>query len=830
MKSLFLNRKFLISILFAVSFGQRVYSADCQVGDVISPGESCAYPGTNVGFTVNNDGKAQFNNLPQGLPWLLRLLFGGKFEDSVNVNADFNGVAYKFEAIQRADGSWEIRVVGENAAKPPPPPVQKPDLVVPSARVNDATLEPGQRFTLSATVRNSGNGGSAATTLRYYRSGDKEISTRDTQVGTDRIGALAANRTSRQNISLTAPTTPGTYFYGACVDNTQNESDINNNCSTSVSVSVTTVGVDPKGPQIYWTGHGKIQRANLDGANIENLVTQGLNPLTGITLDLSGGKMYWADWQGGKIQRANLDGSNIEDLVTRGLKSPRGITLDISGSKMYWPDAGTGKIQRANLDGSNIEDLVTKLGEPTDIALDVSGDKMYWADWGTRKIQRANLDGSNIEDLILITNSRPHNIALDVSGDKMYWTNTGTAKIQRANLDGSNIEDLVTQGLRNPLGIALDVAAGKMYWADEGANKIQRANLDGSNIEDLVTQGLNWPRGIVLAIPSQTVPSTSDLVVQAVRAQPTTVAPGEKFWLHALLKNIGTEESAATTVRYYQSTDAVISTADTQSGKTRSTSIPVNGTNRRSIRVTAPTTPGTYYYGACVDSVPNESDTANNCSPSVSVSVTDPLGASEDVNGDGIVDVEDLVSVARQFGKTGPNAADVNGDGVVNVDDLILVAAVLDAGAAAAPALYSDALEGLAVADVQLWLSQAKMRDVTDPSVQRGILFLEQLLTALIPKETALLPNYPNPFNPETWIPYQLSKSAAVTLTIYDIQGRVVRALDLAHRRAGMYQTRSRAAYWDGKNDFGEQVASGVYFYTLSAGEFSASRKMLIRK
>ena len=700
MKSLFLNRKFLISILFAVSFGQRVYSADCQVGDVISPGESCAYPGTDVGFTVNNDGKAQFNNLPQGLPWLLRLLFGGKFEDSVNVNADFNGVAYKFEAIQRADGSWEIRVVGENAAKPPPPPVQKPDLVVPSARVNDATLEPGQRFTLSATVRNSGNGGSAATTLRYYRSGDKEISTRDTQVGTDRIGALAANRTSRQNISLTAPTTPGTYFYGACVDNTQNESDINNNCSTSVSVSVTTVGVDPKGPQIYWTGHGKIQRANLDGANIENLVTQGLNPLTGITLDLSGGKMYWADWQGGKIQRANLDGSNIEDLVTRGLKSPRGITLDISGSKMYWPDAGTGKIQRANLDGSNIEDLVINLGDPTDIALDVSGGKMYWADWGTRKIQRANLDGSNIEDLITYINLRPHNIALDVSGGKMYWTNTGRGKIQRANLDGSNIEDLVTQGLRNPLGIALDVAAGKMYWADEWTNKIQRANLDGSNIEDLVTQGLNRPRGIALSIPaaqqpmqdappvqkpdSIVDPPTPDLVVQAVRAQPTTVAPGEKFWLHALLKNIGTGESAATTVRYYQSTDAVISTADTQRGTTRNASLASNGRTRRSRRVTAPTTPGTYYYGACVDSVPNESDTTNNCSQSVSVIVTEPPGASEDVNGDGIVDVEDLVSVARQFGKTGPNAADVNDDGVVNVDDLLLVAGALDAAAAAA--------------------------------------------------------------------------------------------------------------------------------------------------
>ena len=99
-----------------------------------------------------------------------------------------------------------------------------------------------------------------------------------------------------------------------------------------------------------------------------------------------------------------------------------------------------------------------------------------------------------------------------------------------------------------------------------------------------------------------------------------------------------------------------------------------------------------------------------------------------------------------------------------------------------------------------------------------------------VPEETSLLPNYPSPFNPETWIPYQLAQSADVSLTIYDIQGRVVRDLDLGHQRAGMYHSRSRAAYWDGRNAVGEPVASGVYFYTLKAGDFSATRKMLIRK
>ena len=107
---------------------------------------------------------------------------------------------------------------------------------------------------------------------------------------------------------------------------------------------------------------------------------------------------------------------------------------------------------------------------------------------------------------------------------------------------------------------------------------------------------------------------------------------------------------------------------------------------------------------------------------------------------------------------------------------------------------------------------------------------LEQILALLTPQETALLANYPNPFNPETWIPYRLAAPGEVTLTIYAINGQVVRTLALGHQAAGFYEGRSRAAYWDGRNAQGERVASGVYFYTLSAGNFIATRKMLIRK
>ena len=133
-------------------------------------------------------------------------------------------------------------------------------------------------------------------------------------------------------------------------------------------------------------------------------------------------------------------------------------------------------------------------------------------------------------------------------------------------------------------------------------------------------------------------------------------------------------------------------------------------------------------------------------------------------------------------------------------------------------------------ADVQDWLTQAQQMALTDPAYLRGIAVLEQLLITLTPKETALLPNYPNPFNPETWIPYHLAHDAEVTLTIYDTKGGVMRRLNLGHQPAGYYTDRSKAAYWDGCNESGESVASGVYFYQLQAGDYTALRRMVILK
>ena len=208
---------------------------------------------------------------------------------------------------------------------------------------------------------------------------------------------------------------------------------------------------------------------------------------------------------------------------------------------------------------------------------------------------------------------------------------------------------------------------------------------------------------------------------------------------------------------------------------------------------------------------------------------------AEDVNQDGQVNVIDLIQVAQSLGED-PSLnpqVDVNSDGTINILDLITVAQYLgeSTDSSAAPALLAKDNKELTPAMIQAWINQAQLENDGSIAFRQGIANLQKLLeTVTVPKKTMLLANYPNPFNPETWIPYQLAKPAAVNLTIYAANGSVVRTLALGHQAAGIYQGRGRAAYWDGKNEIGESAASGIYFYTFTADDFTATRKMLLMK
>ena len=219
--------------------------------------------------------------------------------------------------------------------------------------------------------------------------------------------------------------------------------------------------------------------------------------------------------------------------------------------------------------------------------------------------------------------------------------------------------------------------------------------------------------------------------------------------------------------------------------------------------------------------------------------------AKEDVNQDETVNILDLVMVAGSIGSVPSNPrTDVNGDGFVNVLDIVTIY-TSDLWGEEVPAKVEESWErddnepalsapsasrNVSPATIQSWIDLAQVEDDGSDIFDRGIANLEALLASQIPSQTKLLLNYPNPFNPETWIPYQLAKATDVTMTIHSMNGSMIRTLALGHQAAGIYKSKSQAAYWDGRNEFGEQVASGLYFYTLTAGKFSATGKMLIRK
>ena len=386
------------------------------------------------------------------------------------------------------------------------------DLVV-SASVSDSTLAFEQPFTLRATVRNQGGGEPEPTVLFYYSSTDATITSDDTQISAD-VVSLETSNVVVKSLSLTAPAEAGTYYYGACVQSVSGEHNTDNNCSDAVRVTVSSEFVytpfDPStSSHLYWTSpvDGVIYRANLDGSNVEPLVS-GLDVPVDLALDVAGGQIYWTAPEQGVIYRAALDGSNVEPLVT-GLEEPGGLALDVAGGQMYWTDGFEHIIYRANLDGSNVEPLVSDQESVGGLALDVVGGRIYWTafDWETFGIYRADLDGYAVTLVVPGTPETgvPTDLALDVAGGQMYWTTAveGIFGIYRAALDGSNVETLVVPDPEGGVfGLALDVAGGQMYWTspgqDIGQGIIYRAALDGSNIEPLIS-GLNAPLMIVLA-------------------------------------------------------------------------------------------------------------------------------------------------------------------------------------------------------------------------------------------------------------------------------------------------------------------------------------------
>ena len=615
-----------------------------------------------------------------------------------------------------------------------------------------------------------------------------------------------------------------------------------------VITPVVQVGASER-PPMYWvdTNSGTLHR--LVGAEVENLVPSVRNA-TGLAIDVAGGKLYWTERTSdrtGRIRRASLNGRNVQ-LVKNLTSVPHDIALDAANGKIYVTNAW-GKIQRLNVDGSNFQpNLITGLDAPKGLALDMLSGKVYWTETAGH-IRRANLDGSNVEDVATGLGT-PINIA--IFDNTVYWTEKigeNSGEIRFVNLQGNvATRNSFTQGF--PIGIAVDAVERTLYWTTS-RGIIGRQALDGSNFQPNFVTGLSAPGTLALRVETPVDVETPEIpVTDAVLSiSPSPVispAVGERLTLNL---KITAGEAVAGYQFIVQFDPTALRYVESGNGDYLPTGAffvqPV--VNRDRVELAATALAGvsngdgtlatlTFEVLTVKTSTLTLSDTlfaddqGNTFLPRVEAAeITEPPELQADINGDGVVNIQDLVLVASSFGKTGQNSADVNADGVVNIADLVLVAGSLGTGLGA-PSLDPGYLEMFTAADVREWLSQAHRLNSSHVDYQRGLLVLEQLLTALTPKESILLPNYPNPFNPETWIPYQLTKSGDVKITIYDARGMVVQRLELGYRQAGYYTNRSRAAYWDGCNGLGEPVASGLYFYHLEADGVSLLRKMVTLK
>ena len=459
---------------------------------------------------------------------------------------------------------------------------------------------------------------------------------------------------------------------------------------------------------------------------------------------------------------------------------------------MYWIESKVSTLH--SLVGGEIENLA--LGVQSTTSLAIGGGKLYWTTQNPTKTQRGtlnsvNLDGSGATQLVDLYGV-PLSIAVDAAGGTLYWTDK-LGRVQRSNPNGSDISNLV-RDVPNPGDLA--IANGKVYWTEAGGSIRYVSVNDGTR--GTVATGLGEPLSI-------------------------TIGDGKLYWLERTADGSGKLQR----VNLDGTNSELLETLPLAP-----TSIAVD-TERNSLYLTLPTGEihrrdlnGSGYQPIVIGlASPNNivlgiSATApvvaNTAVPPVKTVAAGPVPA--DVNQDKKVNKTDLLLVVTALGEKPPAnpSFDVNADGTVNMADVLLVIEALDDPVAAAAPTLGETITSLDLAFLTTQIDILRAESDGSMKYKHAIGFFQSLLASIRPTETQLLTNYPNPFNPETWIPYQLAKPADVTLHIYAANGALVRTLALGQQPAGIYHSRSRAAYWDGRNKLREKVASGIYFYTFT--------------
>ena len=475
-----------------------------------------------------------------------------------------------------------------------------PDLVVLSASVSDSAPAAGAAFTLSAAVRNSGGGVADASTLRYYRSADATITPADAEVGTEAITALAGAGSAGKSVGLTAPATPGTYYYGACVDAVTDEADVTNNCSPSVSVTVP----EPQLPELLVTSAS----VNDDG------------PVIGAPLTLSA---TVRNAGGGPSEPTELRYYRSPDATI----SPTDTHLETEEISELARDGSAGKSVDLTAPGTPGTHYYGACVQPVTGESDTTNNCSPSVPVTTRAEAR---ESQGDPDLVVtspsVSDSGPAagaSFTLSATarndGDgaaagttlRFYRSADATITTADSSVGTASIAGLAASGSAGgSADLTAPATAGTYYYG---------ACVDAVTGESDTTN--NCSSSVTVTVPE---PKHPDLTVTSPSVSDSSPATGGSVTLSATVSNSGNGAAAATTLRYYRSTDATITTADTPAGTSAIAGLAASGSVGGSVDLTAPATAGTYYYGACVDAVTGESDTTNNCSSSVTVTVTAP--------------------------------------------------------------------------------------------------------------------------------------------------------------------------------------------------------------
>ena len=481
------------------------------------------------------------------------------------------------------------------------PASDAPDLVVQSPSVSDSSPNAGEAFTLSATVYNQGNGQSASTTLRYYRSTDTTISTGDTEVGTDTVGSLSASGFDDVSIGLTAPSTAGTYYYGACVDSVSGESDTKNNCSSGVRVTV--------------TASREAEAVSFDLVE-ENRYPSGItffnNRFYVVQYDAgrrnATSKVYTYRVSGQRDSASDFDLDSSNNHAT-------GITF--ANNRFFVADSRDNKIYAYQVSGERDSASDFDLDSNNDSAAGITfaNNKFFVTDSQDDKVyaytssrQRDSTSDFDLDP----NNDRPTGITFAnnrfyvVNSDDVDWVYGYLSSGQRDSASDFHLESAIS----SPVGITF--ANNRFYVVNSRL-------LDRDRIY-VVTSTQKSPELVVVSFAVRENPESGSFLFGI------TVKTGDSFGARATIRNRGTLASSATTLRFYRSDNRTISTGDTQVGTSAVGALPAAEETRTGAKtLTAPSTAGTYYYGACVDSAPGESDTKNNCSSGVRVTVEERL-------------------------------------------------------------------------------------------------------------------------------------------------------------------------------------------------------------